>query len=219
MLTPPPAAAAAIIEANNGLLRGLNHALSNRVNTLNTLLAVVEEADGFDPEVVQALAAEEAKFESLLQLYRLMPMELRAAPEPILLADPLRDATALFSHHLDLRMHPVAVVGVDEAPPVRSRRQMLTQLLLMLLVEVGRSLEAENAATGLEVTAAADGDDVTVTVRATLAAPPAPGDVWLGVEWMTDQLGGRAERGVDADGRVWARLALLSLAAERRKGR
>jgi hypothetical protein len=42
MTAPPPAAAAALMEAMNGLFRGLNHALSNRVNTLNTLLAVLQ---------------------------------------------------------------------------------------------------------------------------------------------------------------------------------
>lgn len=208
-----------MVGAMNGLFRGLNHALSNRVNTLNTLLAVLQESREFDPEVVEALAAEEAKFESLLALYRLMPMEAGAGREPLVIADPLKDATALFSHHLDLRMHPVAVVGVDTAPPVRSQRQLLTQLLLVMMVEVGRALEADESGAGLEVAAAAAGDDLAVTVSAKSAVPPTETSVWASIEWIAEQLGGSATRGVDAEGRPWARLTLMSLAAERKKGR
>lgn len=203
----------------NGLFRGLNHALSNRVNTLNTLLAVLEESAEFDPEVIRALAAEEARFEALLHLYRQMPLELGAAPEPMVLADPVKDALALFEHHLDLRMLPCQVDGVETAPPVRSQRQLLTQALLILFVGVGRSLVGDEDGHGLVITVEGVDDDVRITVRTTRPAEPADGPAWPALEWMASLLGATADRGIDTEGRPWGRLALTTLAAERRKGR
>jgi hypothetical protein len=208
-----------MIEAMNGLYRGLNHALSNRVNTLNTLLAVLQESAEFDPEVVQALAAEEARFEALLHLYRQMPLELGAAREPMVLADPVKDALALFEHHLDLRMLPCQVDGIATAPPVRAQRQLLTQALLVLFVGVGRSLEGDEDGHGLVVSAVGTDDEVSLEVRTSRSAEPADGPAWPAVEWLSSLLGAVTARGVDDQGRPWGRMTLPTLAAERKKGR
>jgi len=219
MPAPPPAAAAALIDATNGLVRGLNHALSNRVNTLNTLLAVLQESTEFDPEVVEALAAEEARFEALLHLYRLMPLELGAAWEPMVLADPVTDALKLFAHHLDLRMLPCQVDGLESAPPVRGQRQLLTQALLVLLVGVGRSLAGDADGHGLTVSVTSTEAEVTVRASTTRAAAPADGPAWPALDWQASLLGATTSRGVDDAGRPWGQLVLPTLAAERRKGR
>lgn len=208
-----------MIDAMNGLFRGLNHALSNRVNTLNTLLAVLQESHEHDPEVIGALAAEEARFEALLHLYRLMPMEVDAKPEPMVLADPVRDALGLFGHHLDLRMLPCSVEGVENAPPVRTRRQLLTQAILLVLVSVGRSVAHDEDGHGLAVVITSTADEVTLRATATRAAEVDEGPVWPVVEWLAAELGAAAERGTDDRGRPWAQLVLSTLAAERRKGR
>ncbi len=219
MPAPPPAAAAAIFEATNGLHRGLNHALSNRINTLNTLLAVLQESAEYDAEIVEALAAEEGRFEQLLRLYRLMPVELAAAREPMVLADPVNDALALLSHHLDLRMLPCQVTGLDAAPPVRSQRQLLTQALLVLLVGVARALEGEEDGHGIAVALTSTDDELFVRATTTRPATPADGAAWPALEWMSSLLGAVTTRGQDAAGHPWAELALPTLAAERRKGR
>ncbi len=214
----PPTAAAAMFDVMDGLSRGLNHALSNRVNTLNTLLAVLQDTPDHDPEILAALAAEEARFERLLALYRLMPLDLKAAREPLLLTDPATDALALFHHHLDLRMLPCDVSGLEEAPPVRCQRQLLTQALLVLLVVVGRPVAGDEAGHGLTFSAAATADDVVLRVSTTRPAPPVDEAVWQAMEWLASTLGAKVVRGHD-DGHPWAALALTTLAAEKRKGR
>ena len=221
MQGPPPAAAAAWLDTMDGLSRGLNHALSNRVNTFSTLMAVLHDARTLDAELENALVAEEARMEALLRLYRLMPLARTASPEPMVLADPVNDALALFAHHLDLRMLPCTVTGLADAPPVRSRRQSLTQGILLLLVAVGRAFDEghdESAELTLQVIHTAD--DVTLHASTGSPVTAAPDAVaWGALEWMASTLGAVVECGRDDNGHAWAALALPTLAAERKRGR
>jgi len=219
MPAPPPAAAAALFDVMDGLSRGLNHALSNRVNTLNTLLAVLQDIPEYDAEIIEALAAEEGRFEGVLALYRLMPFDLRAAREPIMLADPVKDALALFQHHLDLRFLPCDTIGMESAPPVRCQRQLLTQAILVMLVAAGRPVAGDDAGHGLTLSAGSTEDEVVLRVTTTRPAPPVDAVAWEALEWLCTQVGGTALRGEDDDGRPWAAMALTTLAAEKRKGR
>jgi hypothetical protein len=215
----PSGAAAALINALDGLSRGLNHALSNRVNTLNTLLAVLQETPVHDAEVIEALASEEARFEALLALYRVMPLELSAAPEPILLADPVNVALALFHHHLDLRMLPCDVTGLDSTAPVRCPRQSLTQAILVMLVAVGRPMVGDDGGHGLSLVAGSTDDEAVLRATTTRPAPAVDESAWVAFEWLASVVGATARRGVDDDGRPWAALVMPTLAALRRKGR
>lgn len=219
MQAPPPAAAAAWLETTDGISRGLNHALSNRVNTLNTLLAVLQESRELDQEIEGALVGEEQRFEALLRLYRLMPLEGMSASEPMVLVDPVQDAVALFAHHLDLRMLPCTVTGLDGAPPVRSRRQALTQAILVLLVAVGRALVPAEDKLGLELGITCTEDEVFL--RASTRRPSAGVDDagWVACQWLASTLGAVASRGQGDDGHAWAMLTLPTLLADRKKGR
>jgi hypothetical protein len=219
MSAPPPAVAASLLDALDGLSRGLNHALSNRVNTLNTLLAVLQESAAHDPEVIRALAAEEARFEALLALYRLMPLDFGATREPLVLADPVNDALALFHQHLDLRMLPCDVAGVDTAPPIRTLRQTLTQTILVMLVAVGRPLAGDEEGHGLALSAGSTEDEVVLRATTTRPAAPVDDTAWVALEWLAATIGGNTRRGQTDDGRPWAALVLPTLAAERRAGR
>ena len=219
MQTPPPAAAAAWLDTMDGVSRGLNHALSNRVNTLNTLLAVLQENRELDAEIEGAFMGEEQRFEALLRLYRLMPLEGVSTSEPMVLIDPVQDAVALFAHHLDLRMLPCTVTGLDGAPPVRSRRQALTQAILVLLVAVGRSLMPSEDKLGLELGITFTEDEVLL--RASTRRPSAAVDdaAWVACAWLASTLGAAASCGQGTDGQAWAMLALPTLLSERKKGR
>jgi hypothetical protein len=219
MPLPPPAAAAALLDAFDGLSRGLNHALSNRVNTLNTLLAVLQETPERDPEIDGALLAEEARFEGVLHLYRLMPLEGAAAPEPMVLADPVKDAVALLSHHLDLRMLACRVTGLEGAPPVRSLRQSLTQSILLMLVSVGRSVTGDDEGRGLSLVVSSTADEVFLRASSNRSAPSVDDSAWTAFAWLSSTIGATASRGVGDDGHPWAMMAMSTLAAERKKGR
>lgn len=217
MKNPPPAVAAAWLETMDGLVRGLNHALSNRVNTLNTLLAVLQDAKVLDEELETALMAEEGRFEAVLGYFRLLPIDIMAEPEPLVLADPVKDAMALFGHHLDLRMLPCTTHGVDTAPPVRSRRTALTHALLAALITVGRPAVATGGRVAVEVSV--EGEEVEVRAVAAGAPPESDDAAFTVMDWLAGSLGGTAARGVDSAGKAWASLRLLTLAAERKRGR
>ena len=162
---------------------------------------------------------EEQRFEALLRLYRVMPLDGSSASEPMVLTDPVNDAVALFAHHLDLRMLPCTVSGLDAAPPVRSRRQALTQAILMLLVTVARALVPAEDKLGVELQLSST--DEEVVLRAATKQPSAVVDdaSWPACEWLASAIGATARRGHGDDGRAWASLALPTLAAERKKGR
>lgn len=219
MSPSPQATSAPLIEALDGLLRGLNHALSNRINTLNTLLAVLQEHEGADREIVDALAKEEVRFEELLRLYRLMPLELGADREPMVLADPVKDALALFAHHLDVRMLRCTVDGLETAPPVRSRRQPLTTAILVLLVVVARPVAEEDEEAGIQLRLTADDDVVRLRASATSPTPIVDESAWIALDWLAARLDISVSRGMGDDHCAWAELALPTLAAERKKGR
>ncbi len=219
MQTLPPAAAAAWLDTTDGISRGLNHALSNRVNTLNTLLAVLQESRELDPEIEGALTGEEQRFEALLRLYRLMPLEGVSTSEPMVLTDPVQDAVALFAHHLELRMLPCTVTGLDGAPPVRSRRQALTQAILVMLVAVGRALVPAEDTLGLELGITFTEDEVFLRASARQPSVAVDASAWVAFEWLASTLGAAASSGQGDDGHAWAMLALPTLLAERKKGR
>ena len=219
MPAPPPPAAAALLDVLDGLSRGLNHALSNRVNTLNTLLAVLQDCEEFDREIVDALAAEEARFESLLQLYRLFPLDVNEAREPLILADPVADALALFAHHLDLRMLPCEVSGLESAPPVRCQRRMLTQAILVMLVAVGRAMSGDDQGPGLNLSIRSRDDQVILHAGTARDADSEDANACVALNWLASTIGAAYSCGRDDLGRPWVELALPTLAAERKGGR
>lgn len=219
MSPSPQATSAPLIEALDGLLRGLNHALSNRINTLNTLLAVLQEHEGADREIVDALAKEEVRFEELLRLYRLMPMDMGAEREPMVLVDPVKDAVLLFAHHLDVRMLQCTVDGVESAPPVRSRRQALTLAILVLLVVVARPVAEDEDEAGILLRVTATADEVHLRASATVPTPIIDESALIALEWLTAALDMTTTRGMGEDKCAWAELTLPTLAAERKKGR
>ncbi len=152
------------IEANDAVLRGLAHLLSNRTGTIG---AIAEALTSADPKQLFAaeLAVEAERLHSLLSLLRLMPRDLESNQEPVRPADVVADAAALFAHHERGRMTPVSMVDMEEAPPVRVRVSALVHALLVLLAaaagEDGRPVsvrgEEADGMTRLKVT----GDAVT----------------------------------------------------------
>ena len=209
----PPAAAAAWLHIVDGLVRGLNHGLSNRVNTLNTLLAVLQDTRELDAEIEGALMGEEERFEAMLRLFRLLPLEGARPNQPTALAGPVADAVALFAHHLELRMLPCRVVGLDAAPPVQSRQHTLTQVLLLVLVTVGRAIADDDWAHGLVLQVTSAGNEVVIRASTALPTVAAADDTaWVACEWMASTLGATTRRGRDDTSHAWAELALPNVA-------
>ena len=88
----PPLVAGPWQDAADGLLRGLNHTLSNRVSALSSYGAFVEAGEPLDADHLGALVTEVAQLERLLRLYRLLPLSADGREEPLRVGDALPDA-------------------------------------------------------------------------------------------------------------------------------
>jgi hypothetical protein len=115
------------------LLRGVAHALSNRVATVSAAAYMATGGEPLDATTAQALGAEAQRLEALLADLRALPARGDAPPEPLLLADAAREAIALHRHYLALRNVPVALTVAPGAPPTFGDGAQLAHLLLLAL--------------------------------------------------------------------------------------
>jgi hypothetical protein len=123
----------------DAVLRGINHALANRVTALAALTASAFPDEPPGAELVDALALEVERLEELLRLLRLLPAGRDGGgAELVLVADALADAEALHAHHTGLAESLCDVQG-DRAAllPVVAPIPGLVQALVLLLGAVG----------------------------------------------------------------------------------
>jgi hypothetical protein len=164
----PAAAAEAWLVVSDALLRGLNHALSNRAATVGAVSGVLDPAEPPSAAIVDVLRDEAARLDELLQLARLLPGQ-RAGTEPVHLPDVVPAAVALHGYHFDLRDTACHVEGDATVMPVLADPTALTHALLLLLTA------AKLAAAGGTVVLRHHGDDEQVTLTLD-ALPPAAAD-------------------------------------------
>jgi signal transduction histidine kinase len=123
----------------DGILRGLNHALSNRILTLRTLTEFVGSAHERRDQVGRALGEEVERLEELLEKFRMLPAEDERKPEPIQLSELLSEVVELHQYHVDFRDLECRVIGNPDALPVLTSRSALTRALLILLTAAKRA--------------------------------------------------------------------------------
>ena len=195
------------VTERDAVLRGLTHALSNRVGTLSAVAGMLAPGEAVAPPVAAALTDESARLEAVLALYRLLPFDREAPPEPLHLPDLVPAVLELHGHHAALRDVPCEVEPDPAAPPVLAPHSALVQALLVLLAAGARAAEAGGSGAGGRLCWAAggDGDRVAITVDGAAAAVGAA--AWL----LGDAATVRAE-GVEAV------VELPTLAAARRGG-
>jgi nitrogen-specific signal transduction histidine kinase len=116
----------------SALVRGVAHALSNRVGTLVAVAGMLSPGEAVSAMVVDVVRDETERLEGLLSLVRLLG-EDAGAPEPIHLPDVVTPVVELHSHHPVFRDIPVSVTPDPLAPPVRARHAGLVRALLVLL--------------------------------------------------------------------------------------
>lgn len=181
---PPPAGGDGPLrwlQLQDDLLRGLAHALGNRVGTVTGVADLLGVSAAPSPRMIAALRAEADRLEGVLRLLRALPGGRGAeAPEPVLVAEALAEAEALAAHHPAWRdgvaVERALAAGVVHAPP-----GALLRALCLLLVAA-----AEAGAVTVAATPAADGGGTIVTVRGAggepvpaLAAPDLAALAWL----------------------------------------
>jgi hypothetical protein len=155
------------VELSEALMRGLVHALNNRITALSAFaeLAAIGDEE-FTPQRV--LPGELDKLLQVNALFRLLLNEDVSA-EALELGPLLEEVVALHAHHSRLRAVRCDVVQVGTVLPLRAPRWALLRLLLLMMesAKLGADSTGRTVAT-LRVT----GEDRTITVRASHAGAP-----------------------------------------------
>jgi hypothetical protein len=187
--------------ARDAVLRGLVHALSNRVGTVGAVASMLDPGAPAGGAPVAMLQGEAERLERLLEEFRRFAGEPGGGPEPVHLPDVVALAAGLHAHHPTLRDVPCALPEADALPPAYADPAAVLDALLVALDA------AKGAAGGAAVRIAASADAEVVRVWTS-------GHGAAGAETLDWPLPGGAGRGwVGPDG---GGVELPTLAAARR---
>lgn len=162
---PPDPAASVWRDVAENVLHGLNHALSNRLNSLASYAVLLESGEDLDEEQQHTVVSEVERLEHLLKLYRLVPFAGGSATEPVLVADVVPDALALLHHLLDVRDVPVSVHGSTDTSPLLGSSLALTQALLLMLSSVAQLVPEGPSGGGIVLHYTGDADWIYVATE------------------------------------------------------
>lgn len=115
------------------LVRGLAHALSNRIATIGTIAELLR-VDGDDPAAMsEMLAVETRRLEDLLEQLRALSTRHSGRQEAMRLSDVVAGAMALHSYHPERRSIAITIEPGDESRPVLGDAIRLQRELILLL--------------------------------------------------------------------------------------
>ena len=166
-------ASEAWLQVSEELLRGANHALSNRLAALGAVVRVLEHRPTAAEPLIEALGREVERLEELGRLLQLLPHERDRGAEAIHLPELLREAAALHGMQGPLRDMSYDIDGSPDTLPVWSERSRLLHVVLLLLSTAARAtqLVADNS---LTVRYTGDESWVTVIVESGTASSSDP---------------------------------------------
>ncbi len=168
----PPAAALALLAAErDAVLRGLVHALSNRIGIVGAVAGMLEPDARAAGVAVGMLQDESERLTGLLDEFRLFAGEPVSAPEPVHLPDLVASVLALHAHHPTLRDVACGTTAVQTLPPAMADPDATRGALL---AAVGAAKRAAGAV-GAHVRGVLDGDTVRL-----IAEPVASGAATAG---------------------------------------
>jgi len=171
------------------LLKGLVHALNNRVASLSASVELARLGDE-EEDPLTVLPEEIAHLHRVNALFALLPQR-KAGAESLELRDVLDDAIRLHEHHPQLRGGHVALTFEGAPAVVRAPRWALLRAMVML-VHAAR-LEAGTDGSRVDPTVRVNGDDETVSVRVSTREPPS-----ADLAALAARCGGRVTRTNDA---------------------
>jgi hypothetical protein len=131
----------------DGVLSGINHAISNRLANLSAHVELLRLGDVEATDAPGGIAAEGERLEELLRLSRLLPRERHTTAEPIAIPELLPDILALFHLHRDVEGIECDVEGDLTTLPVRVERSTLVRTILVMLVAVGSRVASSHRIT------------------------------------------------------------------------
>lgn len=173
-------AAARWLAIHDELLRGISHALSNRIATVGAASYMFEHGDVAVEQAVASLRAESERMDQLLQQLRLLPQRPGAAAEPITADDACNGAVKLHAHHGELRDFACDITVDPDVYPIWAEPQSFCHALLVALTTAKRNAAVPGSRIALRVT----GDTNTAIFR---VIPDTPlGDNPLGDNPLND---------------------------------
>ncbi|GLC25396.1 hypothetical protein [Roseisolibacter agri] len=185
----------ALAAARDAVLRGLVHALSNRVGTVAAVAGMLDPQAPAAGVAATVLQGETERLEQLLEEFRRLSLEPASAPEPVHLPDLLAGVVALHAHHPALRDVPCAVEGADDLPPVLAEPAAAADALLAALDAAKGAAIALGG--GVRLVGTVDGATVQIRVEAAEAPDDAATSRWplpggAGEGWLGARGGGVA---------------------------
>lgn len=201
----------ALLEA---LLRGIGHALSNRVAGLLALAEI--PPDEHDDESLGLLPHEAQRLQELLRVVKLLPADRAAKPGALMLDDVIGDGCTVMALHPSGREITWSAAGAGGAQPVRVERWMLLRALL-LMMDVCREWALAAGSRAATVRVGDGGDGATSLLEVAVVGGDGAAARSLGdgsyLATLVEQLGGTLRVGETLT------LALPTLAELRRRER
>jgi nitrogen-specific signal transduction histidine kinase len=119
--------------ASETLVRGLAHALGNRIATIGTIAELLR-VGGDDPIAMsELLGVETRRLEDLLEQMRALSVQHSGRQEAMRLSDAVAGAMALHSYHPERRTIAITIEPGDESRPVLGDAIRLQRELILLL--------------------------------------------------------------------------------------
>jgi hypothetical protein len=109
--------AACWLTIHDDLLRGMTHALSNRVGTILAAVSLADLDGGPQRQALETLHTEAERLDTLLRTLRQLPRRVDGAAEPLLPTDAAQVAIELHSHHPEGRERPCQIVLEGDPAP------------------------------------------------------------------------------------------------------
>lgn len=190
--------AARWLAIHDELLRGLAHALSNRVATVAAAAYLIETQERPSVASAQLLRSEADQLEGILQLVRLLPRRETAEMEPVMAVDAARTAIELHAHHVALHGIACEVLVADDVLPMWTDRVALQQALA---VGIGIAKRAIGVGSGVRIAISSTADVGRVAIETPTGSGAQSPDDLLDIEaalWLLLPSDGRAlltERG------------------------
>lgn len=181
-------ARSAWLEVSDALLRGVGHALNNRVAALSAVAQVLA-GSGEGGALREALSAETDRLQKVVELLRLLPHRWESAAEAARVDDPVRAAMELLPLHYELPELRYRWEGSTDLPPVLVEPSLLTHIFCLVGTAAAEMADATGASE-VVFRGSSSGDVVEVTVS------PGEGDEAIGA--LRVQLRGEAQSGTDA---------------------
>ena len=162
------------------LLKGLVHALNNRVAALSAFVELAK-LGGDEEDPLAVLPQEIGQLHQVNALFGLLPQR-GSEPEPLELRAVFDDALRLHEHHPRFRGEPVSLTFEGAPGAVRAPRWALMRAMVMLVHVAKREARSEH---GRGAIIRVEGDDTTIAVHVPTSEAPS-GDL----EALATQCGG-----------------------------